>query len=256
MPLHSVGLRTAIRDPRTPRPKRRRERPSLAFVFARSLALTLILALIMLSALSRVMKAQTPASTSSASGPPSSGAKPAESSVGGALRQAADRHGLWGSLGVGRASAGIRCDACASESSRAYSIHGAIGMRVTPRFLIGAESFAWMDVIGGGVDRIARGTYLLARSYAFGASRVFLQGGIGVASYEVNDGDIGFLTRSPSLSMALGYDWRVSGLTLTPSIAAIASSGGKLNSDRTGNAISDNARLGLLRTSLAMSWFR
>lgn len=258
-PLAAISLST--RRSRRGLYASRRRRPSLAVVFARSLALTLFVALALLSVLARIAHTQAspvsakPVTTSSTAS--TAPAKPAtEETVGGAMRRAADKHGVWGSLGVGRASAGIDCDACASESSRAYSIQGILGMRLTPRFLIGVESFAWMDVIGGGVDRIARGTYLSARSYAFGQSRLFLQGGLGVASFEVNDGEVGFLTRSPSLSMAAGYDWRVGGVTLTPSITAMASSGGRLNSDRTGNAVSDNARLGLLRTSLSMSWFR
>ena len=115
----------------------------------------------------------------------------------------------------------------------------------------------WLDVIGrGGVDRIARGTYLIAHLYGFGSSRAFLQGGLGVASFRVTDGDVGFKTRSPSLSLGAGYDWRMGGLTATPMIAAIMSTGGRLTSDRTGNAITENARLGLLRSSVSLSWFR
>lgn len=221
--------------------------PSLALVLARSLAFALLLALVALSALSEVVKAQSASSTTTAS---------AEPSVGAALRRSADRHGLWGSIGVGRGSAGLNCEACANESTRAYSLQGTIGLRVTPRFLVGAETFAWLDVIGGGVDRIARGTYLIARSYPFATSRIFLNGGLGVASFQVNDGEVAFKTQSPSLSLAAGFDWAVGGLTVSPSITAITSTGGRLNSDRTGNAITENARLGLLRTSVALSWFR
>ncbi len=192
------------------------------------------------------------ASTSSAG----STAVAADDGVVAALRRSADRHGLWGTLGLGRASAGLNCDACARESTRAYALHGAIGIRLSSRFLVGAESFAWLDVIGGGVDRIARGTYLIARSYPFSSSRLFLHGGLGVASFQVNDGEVAFLTRSPSLALSAGYDWPVGGLTVTPAITALTSTGGRLNSDRTGNAITENARLGLLRTSVALSWFR
>ena len=69
-------------------------------------------------------------------------------------------------------------------------------------------------------------------------------------------GVVAFKTRSPSLSLAAGYDWRLGGLTVTPTLTAITSTGGRLNSDRTGNAITDNARLGLLRSAVAFSWFR
>lgn len=180
----------------------------------------------------------------------------AEPTIGAALRRAADKHGVWGSVGVGQGRAGLDCTTCASKDTKAYSLQGTLGMRVTPRFLIGVETFAWLDVIGGGVDRIARGSYLIARSYPVRGSRMFLHGGLGVASFEVNDGEVAFKTRSPSLSMGVGYDWRLGGVSLTPSLTAIGSTGGRLNSDRTGNAITDNARLGYLRSALAFSWYR
>ena len=227
---------------------RRVERPSLAVALARSLALALFLALTVLAQLAHGQSAP-PASVSAT-------ASPRDQSVGGALRRSADRHGLWGSIGLGRASAGLHCDVCARETTRAYALHGTVGVRLSPRFLVGAETFAWLDVIGGGVDRIARGTYLIGRSYLFEGSPLFLTGGLGVASFQVTDGEVAFATRSPSLSLTAGYDWRIGEITLTPSIGAVTSTGGRLNSDRTSNAVTDNARIGLLRTSLALSWFR
>ncbi len=158
-------------------------------------------------------------------------------------------------MGIGRGPAGLSCEACADESTRAYSLQGTLGLRVTPNFLVGVETFAWLDVVGGGVDRIARGTQLIVRSYPF-SSRLFLHGGLGLASFEVNDGEVAFATRSPSMSLGLGFDWRLSGFTVTPAITAMMSTGGPLTSDRTGNAVTENAQLGMLRTSVSLSWFR
>ncbi len=220
---------------------------------ARAFAITLFVALAVLAQVARAQSA--PRTVSPASTSPSTSA-PAEPGIAAALRRSADAHGLWGSVGVGRGTAGLDCDVCARETTRAYSLQGTIGVRLSSTFLVGAETFAWLDVIGGGVDRIARGTYLIARSYPFGASPLFLHGGLGVASFQVNDGEVAFKTRSPSLSLAAGYDWRLGGLTVTPTLTAITSTGGRLNSDRTGNAITDNARLGLLRSAVAFSWFR
>jgi hypothetical protein len=119
-----------------------------------------------------------------------------------------------------------------------------------------AESFAWLDVFGSGIDRISRGTHLVARFYPMPNSAMFLNAGVGVSSFRIYDDEIGFVTRSPSMSFAAGYDWRVSNVTLTPSVAAIASTGGDLRSNRTDNAVDNNARLMLVRTSVAVSWFR
>jgi hypothetical protein len=240
-----------------PRTRVRREAPSLVLACAQSLLIALCAALAMLGVMARALHAQSsPSQAPAIQGPRTTPSTKADSGIGAALRRSADRHGLWGSVGVGRARAGLDCDACSTATSGAYAVHGTIGVRITPRFLAGAETFAWLDVIGGGVDRIARGTYLIARSYPFGASPLFLHGGLGVASFQVNDGEVAFKTRSPSLSLAAGYDWRLGGLTVTPTLTAITSTGGRLNSDRTGNAITDNARLGLLRSAVAFSWFR
>lgn len=179
-----------------------------------------------------------------------------DQSVGAALRRSADRHGLWGSLGLGRGAAGLHCAACADGTTHAYTVFGTLGIRLSPRFLVGAETFGWLDVFGGGVDRIARGTYVVARTYGSRHASLYAQGGLGLASFRVNDGEVAFATRSPSASLSVGYDWHVGGFSVSPSVAGIVSTGGSLKSDKTGNAIADNARLGLLRTSVAISWFR
>lgn len=113
-----------------------------------------------------------------------------------------------------------------------------------------------MDVLGGDVDRIARGTYLIARAYPSAGAKLFMQGGLGLAGFQLKDGDVTFSTKSPSASLTAGYDWRLDGFTVTPSVTAVGSTGGRLNSDKTGNSIADNARLGVLRTSVSLSWYR
>ena len=173
-----------------------------------------------------------------------------------AVRRLADKHGVWASLGVGRGAASLDCNACAPSTRSAYSIEGTLGIRLSPRFLVGAATFGWFDVMGGEADRIARGTYLVARGYRSAKSKLFLQTGAGIASFEVNDGKVKFRTRSPSLSLTGGYDWRIDQITITPAITAVGSTGGHLTSDRTGNSIADDARLGLLRATVSLSWFR
>lgn len=173
-----------------------------------------------------------------------------------AVRRLADKYGVWLSLGVGRGAAALDCNACVTSTTRAYSIEGSAGVRLSPRFLLGAQTFGWLDVMGGEADRVAKGTYLNARGYRNEKSRLFLQPGVGFASYEVNDGEVKFRTRSPSLALTGGYDWRFDQITITPAITAIGSTGGNLKSDRTGNSIADDARLGLLRATISLSWFR
>ncbi len=261
MHLRLVRPTPAIRRHRA---ARQGEPPSLAVAVARSLALALFIGLTVLTELAHGQSARPATATATATTPttPATSSAPAtpvvnhETSIGSALRQSADRHGLWGSVGVGRASAGLQCGACVREKTRAYAVHGTIGIRLSPRFLVGAETFGWLDVMGGGVDRVARGTYLVARSYPFAGSGIFLHGGLGVASFHTTDGEVAFSTRSPSLSLSAGYDWRLGEFTFSPALTAVTSTGGRLHSDRTDNAVTENARLGMLRTSVAISWFR
>ncbi len=239
-------------------------RPSMAVIAARSIALTLGVALALLGVMSVLADAARGQSTAprervptvSAAPPPSAPLPPPAPTVRSALSHLADKHGLWGSLGLGRASGSLRCEACAKGATYAYAGHASIGWRLSPALLVGAETLAWFDVLGGGVDRIVRGTYVVGRSYLTANRRLFVHGGLGVASYTINDGDLAFRTQSPSASLAMGYDWRLRTMVLTPSIAAVASTGGPLRSDRTENAIAENARIGLLRTSFALSWYR
>jgi hypothetical protein len=179
-----------------------------------------------------------------------------EPSLRDALTHLADKHGLWGSVGAGRASAGLSCEVCAKQATYAYVLNGQVGIRVAPRMLLGAETFAWLDVLGGGVDRVARGSFLIARVYPAGRRKLFVHGGVGVASYTVSDGDLGFRTRSPAVALSTGFDWRLKQMILTPTVGAVGSIGGDLHSDRTDNPVDAHARLQMLRTGLAISWFR
>lgn len=170
-------------------------------------------------------------------------------------RSFARRVGLWAAVGGGRGSAGLQCSACRSGQEPALLAHLAVGGRVHARFHVGIETWTYLDVIGNGVDRTARGTQLIARQYPLRDRAVFLVGGIGSSRFIVDDGDARFETSSPALSIGMGYDIPVRGVTLSPLISMVASTGGSLVSDRTGNSAADNARLGLWRSTLTITWF-
>ncbi len=170
-------------------------------------------------------------------------------------RSFAKRVGLWGAAGVGRASAGLRCAACQSDQSAAFTGTLSIGGRPHARFHVGVETWAWLDVIGNGVDRMARGTQLIARHYPFPTRAMHVTGGAGTSRFTVDDGDTRFDATSPALSLGLGWDVPYRGVLLSPSLNVVASTGGALTSSRTGNSVADNARLGLWRSTLSITWF-
>jgi hypothetical protein len=167
----------------------------------------------------------------------------------------ARRVGLWASAGLGRGSAGLTCPACQDTQTPALTAQFAVGGRVRERFHVGVALWSWLDVVGDGVDRTARGLEVIARHYPSSDSRWFLTGGLGTSRFAIDDGDARFHASAPALSLGLGWDLPMRGVVLSPMLAITSSTGGPLRSDRTGNAIAEDARLGLWRTTLSITWF-
>lgn len=167
----------------------------------------------------------------------------------------ARRIGLWASAGGGRGSAGLQCASCTADNSSAFMAHFAVGGQPHPRFHVGVEAWMWLDVIGDGVDRTARGTQIIARHYPMADRRLFVVGGVGTSRFRVDDGEAPFHASSPALSIGLGWDVPFRGVILSPALHLVSSTGGALRSDRTGNSVADDARLGLWRSTIAITWF-
>lgn len=166
------------------------------------------------------------------------------------------RKQFWISGALGRGEAGLSCTTCRDERTRAVAGDLGIGLTVTPRFVVGVQTMAWFDVIGEGVDRIVRGTQLTARQFPFANYPVFFAGSVGVSSFRLEDDRVRFDQRAPSFEFGVGYHWKIGELLLTPAVHAMAGTGGALKSNETGNAPAPNARLGLWRTTLGVSWYR
>lgn len=192
-----------------------------------------------------------PAQTST----PARAPAPAEPTVRGAVAHLATKHGAWLSIGGSRAGADLFCEVCTQDPTYGWGLDAAVGIRVTPSVLLGVETVGWFDVFGD-AQRTMRSTTVLLRRYASGRSRLFVQGGAGLARYRVRDGDAGFHTQSPALSIGVGQDVRIGTAIVSPNIHAVMAVGGKLQSERTDNAIDPNARVAMVRTGLTLSWFR
>ena len=170
-------------------------------------------------------------------------------------RNLAQRVGLWASVAGGRGSAGLQCASCRAGSTPALALQLAVGGQPHPRFHVGIEMWSWLDVLGGGLDRTARGTQVVARHYPLSDERLFVTGGVGTSRYSVDDGDTRFAASAPALSLGLGWDLPFRGVVLSPTVVMVASTGGALTSDRTGNSVADNARLGFWRSTVSITWF-
>jgi hypothetical protein len=207
------------------------------------------------AAIALVLLLVSPAWAQSTSGDPSAPGLATPSALKRDAVTLARRIGLWASAGGGRGTAGLHCDACRADVAPAFTVHAAIGGRPHPRFHVGLETWAWLDVIGNGVDRTARGTQVIARHYPSTRRSWFITGGVGSSRFGVDDGDARFSASSPALSIGGGWDVPFRGVVLSPTLVMTSSTGGALRSDRTGNPVADNARLGFWRGTVAVTWF-
>lgn len=209
----------------------------------------------LLAAIALLLLLVSPVWAQSAAGDPPSPGLATPSAIKRDASTLARRIGLWASAGGGRGTAGLHCDACRPDAAPAFTMHAAIGGRPHPRFHVGVETWAWLDVIGNGVDRTARGTQLIARHYPSTRRSWFVTGGVGTSRFGVDDGDARFSASSPALSLGGGWDLPFRGVVLSPTLVMTSSTGGALRSDRTGNPVADDARLGFWRGTVAVTWF-
>lgn len=209
----------------------------------------------LLAALALLLLLVSPMWAQTAAGDPSSPGLATPSAIRQDATTLARRIGLWASAGGGRGTAGLHCEACRPDAAPAFTVHAAIGGRPHPRFHVGIETWAWLDVIGNGVDRTARGTQVIARHYPSTRRSWFVTGGVGSSRFGVDDGTNRFSAASPALSLGSGWDLPFRGVVLSPTLVLTSSTGGALRSDRTGNPVAENARLGFWRGTVAVTWF-
>ncbi|OLC77291.1 MAG: hypothetical protein AUH78_04725 [Gemmatimonadetes bacterium 13_1_40CM_4_69_8] len=126
------------------------------------------------------------------------------------------REGFWIGFGLGYGSANITCDSCGS-GPRTGGVTAFVKLGGTPsrNLLIGGAINGWSHSSGGATETIGNVTASLYY-YPVAASGLFLSGGLGFSSYNVNT--------SPSITgtgwgftAGVGYDVRVGrNVSLTP----------------------------------------
>ena len=128
--------------------------------------------------------------------------------------QAPTRDRFFIGFGIGGGSLGIE-DADSRESS--VTAYFKIGGALSPSVLLGAESSAWYKEVSG-VDITSSSLNVVAYVYPNPTGGLFLKGGVGVASLEVDAGAIGAASdNGVGLTLGLGYDIGFGGrFALTP----------------------------------------
>jgi hypothetical protein len=124
------------------------------------------------------------------------------------------RDGFWFSGGLGYGLLG--CDGC-GEREGGLSGGLSLGGTISPRFLLGVGTSGWTKSEGGG--RLTVGLVdARVRFYPSSKGGLFLTGGVGIGSAELNVSGFGSATETgPGVILGLGYDMRVSRNTsITP----------------------------------------
>jgi hypothetical protein len=126
-----------------------------------------------------------------------------------AAQRATSRPGLWLGAGAGIGWARVTCDFCRTNRGHSLSGYAHAGGRISNHVLLGGEVAGWIRNANPGQDRPAD-EQLLAYSvvvYWYPTARYpyYLKGGVGLASYRIDDGE-NRLT-SKALGPQIGAGW-------------------------------------------------
>ena len=128
-----------------------------------------------------------------------------------ALQAQSARQGFWVNGGVGYGSLG--CQDC-TERANGFSGQLALGMTLSPRFLIGVGTNGWTreeDDI-----RLSAGT-LTAQVRFYPTANFYILGGVGVAQMDLSSGGITASEKAAGAVLGVGYDIRIGrNLSLSP----------------------------------------
>lgn len=131
-----------------------------------------------------------------------------------------ERHGFWAALGLGYGANSLSCSSGCSFNSDAKGGGATIALKMggtpKPTLRVGGEVNLWVKDVNGmteSVGNISGVVYL----YPSARSGFFLKGGVGLASFQLSQGNSTVSADGPGLLAGLGYDIRLSRkLALTP----------------------------------------
>lgn len=124
------------------------------------------------------------------------------------------REGFWISFGFGAGSLG--CDECDDDRLNGIQVNLKMGGTLSQRLLIGGEVNGWSKTENDATLTVTSvGPVLLF--YPNPSGGLFLKGGLGLATAEIDFGLADFEENGVGLTFGLGYDARVGrGFALTP----------------------------------------
>jgi len=131
------------------------------------------------------------------------------------------RHGFWGAFGLGYGSNSLSCSGgCTFNSgSRGGGPTASIKLGGTPKpsVRLGGEVNVWVKDVGSGVTETVGNVSAAVYLYPSPRSGFFVKGGVGLASFQLSQGNSSVSADGIGLLAGLGYDIRLSNkVSLSP----------------------------------------
>lgn len=164
---------------------------------------------------------------------------------------AAQRAGVWVSLGLGTGMHEVACDICRAEDNGGWSARAAVGGTLSRRLKLGAEIHGWTDR----TDDIRFTFYSVTPALYWYPSRrgipYFLMGGAGYAAYRASDDTEVISSSGIGATFGAGLELPLAGrFKLTPFATYTGSFLAHLKYDRTDIA---RAQLSLFQLGLGIT---
>jgi len=131
------------------------------------------------------------------------------------------RHGFWGAFGLGYGSNSLSCSGgCTFNSnSKGGGPTASIKLGGTPKpsVRLGGEVNVWVKDVGSGVTETVGNVSAAVYLYPSPRSGFFVKGGVGLASFQLSQGNSSVSADGIGLLAGLGYDIRLSNkVSLSP----------------------------------------
>jgi Outer membrane protein beta-barrel domain len=180
-----------------------------------------------------------------------------------AAQRPPSRPGMWLGGGAGLGWARVGCNVSGGQSvcgeNRGHSLtaHAEAGGRISDQVLIGGEIQGWFRNGTPGTDRPADElmlTYsMIAYWYPSARYPYYLKGGVGLATYRIDDGTDRVTASALGPEIGVGWEAPIAGhFSVIPYVNAMfASIGGALKFD--GDPVLDHSRLALIQFGVGLA---
>ena len=123
------------------------------------------------------------------------------------------RHGFWGAFGLGYGANSLSCGSGCSFNSdtKGGGVTASIKMGGTPKSSVrlGGEVNVWVKDVGSGVTETVGNVSAAVYLYPSPRNGFFVKGGVGLASFQLSQGNSSVSADGLGLLAGLGYDIRL-----------------------------------------------